>query len=211
MAAAACATRPSGGVDEQELIAVLPWEQAREARIRHQQLALKDAVGERRDEPQPDRPIPSCDDDIVAKLLVEHVGHRIRVGDDGNDLGIAARVDRPVQQQPGVGAFGVGGGQGTLEREASGFDERAADAEDARILRLVQVQTARIVSWKHPKWLDRQPIASGQPERLAAVARVGIVRRSAAASRRATGSRRHQSDDRWRRNRHGGRRRRRSR
>ncbi len=83
-----------------------------------------------------------------------------------------------------------------LKREAPGVDERPADAEDARVCRLVEIQAARIVAGQHPERFDVQRLAGFEPEGLAAVAAVRIVRRAAAADRRAAGSRRCPSGDR---------------
>ena len=60
-------------------------ETAREIRLRHQQLALKDAVAERRHQAEPHGPPAAIDHDVVAETLVQDVGHRVRVGDDGHD------------------------------------------------------------------------------------------------------------------------------
>ena len=38
-----------------------------------------------RDEPQPDLSVTAHDDDVLAKPAMQHVGHRVRVGDDRHD------------------------------------------------------------------------------------------------------------------------------
>ena len=100
------------------------------------QLALEDAVGERRHDPQADRPVG---------ILVQHelVTHR-KMKRIGQRRGIGNRRDHPilelpVEQQPGVRGFLLDGLHGLTERETSFRDKRAGRCQNPRILRLVQV------------------------------------------------------------------------
>src|SRR5207247_10535767 len=50
-----------GNIDEQKTISLLLRKQLYETSLSHQQFALEDAVGQRSDEPQPQRPIAADD------------------------------------------------------------------------------------------------------------------------------------------------------
>ena len=73
-----------GHVEEEEAVALLLGEEAEEVALRHQQLALKDAVGEGRDDPQADGLLPAAalQHEVLAELEVEDVGQRVGVGRD---------------------------------------------------------------------------------------------------------------------------------
>src|SRR6185436_2734146 len=116
-------------VDEQESIPLLLRKQADEVRVGHHQLYLKDAVGQRGNKTQANLLLACLDDELVAKTLVKYVGHRVGVSNHRHD----ASSQIPVQKQPRVGAFGVGGGQRRLKREAAAVDECLRRAEDARV------------------------------------------------------------------------------
>ena len=140
-------------------------------RLRHQELALEDAVAQRRDEPQPDLPVTARDDDVLAKPAMEHVGHRVRVGDDRHDpIGLVTE-----QQQPRIGALRVTGCKRRLEREPPRRQKAVPRRKNPRISRLIQVQTARIVSRQQAKRLDDGRLEVEQVERVAPFASVRIV------------------------------------
>src|SRR6185436_11338937 len=101
-------------VDEQESIPLLLRKEADEVRVGHHQLSLKDAVGQRGDKTQANLLVPGLDDDLVAKTLMEHVGHRVSVSDDGDNAGSQISIE----EQPRVRALGVCGGERRLKREA---------------------------------------------------------------------------------------------
>ena len=131
---------------------------------------MKDAVGKRSHDSQPQRLVAAHHNHIVAKLLVQDVGDRIGVADDGDD--VAAEL--AIQQQPWIRAFRCRRRQRGLEGEPVRFDKVTAHAEDARVARLVQVQTARVVAGKNAKRFDFDRIAIGDSQSLAAIAAVGI-------------------------------------
>ena len=118
ISAATAGARAGRRLDEQQPIPLLLGKQRQEVRLRHQQLPLEDAVAQRRHEPQADLPCPARDHDVLAEPAVQHVGHRIRVGDDGDD-GAVRLVGVAIQEQPGVGALGLGRGERVLKREAA--------------------------------------------------------------------------------------------
>ena len=89
------------GLDQQQLEARLIGKQPPEVRLRHQQLALEDAVAKRGHEPQRHRRAAARDDEVVADAAVQHVGHRVGVGNDRNR---AVRLDA-VEQQPRIRAL----------------------------------------------------------------------------------------------------------
>ena len=115
------------------------------------QLALQDAVAQRRHEPEPDLALAAHHDDDVAELAMEHVGHGVRIGDDRHG---AVRLGA-LQQQPGVRRLSVGRGQRGLEHKPPLRDEAVARREYARIPWLIQVQAARVVSGQQPERLER--------------------------------------------------------
>jgi hypothetical protein len=133
---------------------------------------LKDAVAQRGDEPQPNLARSARDHDVLAEAAVQHVRHRVGVGDNGNRaVGI-----RTMQEEPRVGALGVGCRERVLEREAPLRQERLPRRQDPWISRLVQIQAARIVPRQQAERLDRHRFADiGEVERRASLARVGIV------------------------------------
>ena len=65
---------------------------------------MKDAVAKRGDEPETNIPAAAPDDQIVANLPVQDIGHRVGVG---NDRDRAVRL-RAREQQPRIGTLLVG-------------------------------------------------------------------------------------------------------
>ena len=123
-------------------------------------------------------PCPARDDDVLAETAVQHVGHRVGVGDDRDDRSGAIGAVRKVaiQEQPGVGALGLRRGERVLKREAALRQKCVPRRQNPRIPRLVQVQAARIVSRQQPEGLDRDRLVeSREVQRLASLTRVGIV------------------------------------
>ena len=114
-----------------------------------------------------------CDDhDVVPERLVEHVGHRVRVGDDRNRLVVLLAFEKLPRIRPLL----VDSVQRALEREAAGGDELAPDAKDSRLTRLIQIQTARIVSRTERGRVTMSiAIEGGQAEQCAPLGAVGVV------------------------------------
>ena len=122
------------------------------ALVRHEQLSLEDAVRQRRPRSSDARVDRRRGRTISSpNALVQNVGQRVRVRDDRHRL----VVRLAEQQQPWIRALGVGRGQRARRSEtAPASAKRAADAEDSRAGRLVEIQAARIVAGPHAKRLD---------------------------------------------------------
>ena len=168
-------TRLRRRLDQQQLESLLIRKQLEKIGLRHHQLALKDAVAERRDEAQPHGPPAPIDDDVVAEVLVQDVGHRVRVRDDRDDEALIARR-LPIEEQPRISALGVAARHRALKGEAAGLDEArgrrpgssgssARTGSDSSHRRQAGRGTARAAR--------RQTRVESQ--RLAAVPAVGIV------------------------------------
>ena len=68
--------------------------------------------------------------------------------------GIAPSASATLQQQPGIRALGVGRGARALKRKAALGQERIGRRENPRVLRLVQIQAARIVAREQAERLE---------------------------------------------------------
>ena len=93
---------------------------------------------------------PLRDDEVVADAAVQHVGHRVGVGDDRDG---AIRLDA-IEQQPRVGALRHRSRPRRLKRETAFGEEAVARRENPRIRRLIQIQTAGIVAGSDAERLD---------------------------------------------------------
>ena len=101
---------------------------------------------ERRDEAQPHGPPAAIDHDVVAEVLVQDVGHRVRVGDDGDDRALVSRrqADRAAATDFARSASLPGMALWNVKRPDSMKARRGA--EDRRVPRLVQIQAARVIA-----------------------------------------------------------------
>ena len=130
-------------VDEEEAVPVVVGKHALEVTLADQQLALEDAVRERPDDAQRDRPVGvAVQDEVVADRQVERIGQRRGVGQGGN----RAVLELAVEQQPRVRFFLRRLGGGGAEPEPALGHERRGRGQDARILRLVQIQATGILA-----------------------------------------------------------------
>jgi len=111
------------------------------------------------------------DHDVVAETAVEHVRHRVRVGDHGDRFVTLLAFEK----LPGICPLLVAPVQRALEREAAGGDERVPDSKDPRLTRLVQIETARIVPGENAERHDINSIEGREAEHRASLAAVGIV------------------------------------
>src|SRR5262245_59642349 len=138
-------------VDQEEAIAFLIWKQLLKVRLRHQQFALKDAVGERGDHAEPDRrAVTRVDRQFVSELQMQNVTQRIGVGGDRN----RALAQIRVEQDQGVGLLPIGLRQRRLKREPRFADEAVGRAEYSRVARLVKIQTTGVVARAQPEPRD---------------------------------------------------------
>ena len=83
-----------------------------------------------------------------------------------------------VEQQPRVGALLRRFGQRAVKRESAAVDEVVCRRDDARVLRLIQIQAARVVAGAHAKAIEAnvlQRAARGQVHRIAPGRVVEIV------------------------------------
>src|SRR4029077_15697703 len=79
------------GLDEQPLASLLIRKQLEKIDLRHHQFALQNTGAEGRDQTEPYGLPAAIDHDIVAQILVQDVGHRVCVRDDGHDATLIAR------------------------------------------------------------------------------------------------------------------------
>ncbi len=109
--------------------------------------------------------------DLVADALVQHVGHRVRVGDDRHGVSSGNGCDSSSQ---GLARSASVAASERWNANRPGTDESPADAEDARAGRLVQIQAARVVARAERETARSSRFGNvGQAERVAAVALLG--------------------------------------
>ena len=128
---------------EQDLVALLLREQRHERLLRHQQLALEDAVAQCGDEAQTNLPIATRQHDVVTKLLVQHVGHRVGIRVTGiapSGIGFSSSSHGFARSASVVAKL--------LSNANARFEKARARRGDSRIPRLIQIQAAGIVSWQ---------------------------------------------------------------
>ena len=91
--------------------------------------------------------------------------------------GIAPSASVTLEQQPRIRALRVGRGARGLKREAALGQERIRRREDARVLRLVEVQAARIIAGEQAERLERdRRIEIEEVHRLASAPAVDVLR-----------------------------------
>ena len=153
------------GVDQEEPVAVVTGKQPLELALADQQLTLEHAVGERRHDAQVNGVAAlAVEHEVVADRQVQRVRQRRGVGDGRH----RAVLELAVEQQPGIGLLlrrlrGRG-----AEGEASLRDEGGGRRDHARVLRLVQVQAARVLARPDAEAVQRHAV-----QRLAGLEQVG--------------------------------------
>ena len=151
-------------VHQQHLVALPLRKHGAEVGLGHQQLALKHAVPQRRHDPQPDRTATARDLDLFAESAVEHVVHRGDVGDHWN--GAVRR--RLLEKTPWIGPAGRVCRERSVERESAGLHELGRSAKNSRLLRLIEVQTARVIPRAQTESRDRRVAEAREIQRLPA-------------------------------------------
>ena len=92
--------------------------------------------------------------------------------------GIAPSPKLAIEQQPRVGALLRRLGKRAVKRKSAAADELRRRREDARILRLIEIQAARVVAGAHAKAIEAhvlQRAGRGQIHRIASRGVVQIV------------------------------------
>src|SRR3990172_6513720 len=82
---------------------------------------------------------------------MQHVGHRVRVTHHWH--GTVGQL--PIQKEPGVRLLLRGRSQSLPETEPSSFEELAGRRKNARVLRSIEVEAARVVAASQTKRLER--------------------------------------------------------
>ena len=121
-------------VQQEETITFDVRKQAQEILLRDQQLALKKAILQSRDDPEP----RLVQHQLLAELQVQRIGHGVGIGDGRNDWVGRLRFE----QEPGV----CRPGHRILELELSAPEKGRRRRQNPRIARLVEIQTTGVIS-----------------------------------------------------------------
>ena len=171
-------------VQQKEAIARRVREQAQEIRFRDDQLALKQAVLERRHDAESD----AIEFELLAELAVQHIGHGVGVGNGWN----GARGGFRFQFQPRVLRLPLG----TLKGEVRCSEKCRRRRQNARTARLIQIQTTGVVARAHAKGHQLDAVERRKIQRDQWQHRVRHQREPARPRRRAIPAKGVQRDDR---------------
>src|SRR5437667_12174883 len=89
---------------------------------------------------------------IFTKFEMEHIGHRIRIGDDRN--GAIGKLT--IQKQPRIRLLLASAGKRVPKHEAIAADRVSSWDDDFGVPRLVKVETTGNISRPHAAALNRQ-------------------------------------------------------